>query len=222
MVMSVVQSVSAAVSNEPVDIATWLAELGFVTEASRAAARKLLENAGFTNPRKRSMARFKLDAAQALLDRLVVRVCGPCAAFGAPRLANSVESDPTHCSVCRGSNNRRAVMGMAVACRAKGIERLLVIGGSNGTIHELETLLRDTSIELRCVDGVDYAPNKKRALPDLNWAQFIVVWASTPLPHKVSVSYTDECPADVRMITVARRGVEALCGEVTKSLGVRR
>ncbi len=221
MVMTVVQSVSAAVSNEPVDIAAWLTEQGFVTDASRAAARKLLENAGFTNPRKRAIAQFKLPAATALLDKQAVLVCAPCSRFAeTPR--HAVESDAAHCSVCKGSNNRRAAMEMAAVCRMNGVDRLLVIGGSNGTIHELETLLNGTRLALRCVDGVDYAPNKKRALPDLNWAQFVVVWASTPLPHKVSVSYTDECPPDVRMITVARRSVEALCGEVTKSLGLRR
>ena len=73
-------------------------------------------------------------------------------------------------------------------------------------------------VNIASIAGKEGNPNKRHALADLNWAQFMVVWASTPLPHRVSTPYTDERPTTLPTITVARRGIEALCDEVTRSL----
>jgi hypothetical protein len=167
------------------------------------------------------MARAKLPAAAKLISEQTALVCSkPCRAMALASRPRSVaiSSDPVFCTVCRGSNNRRAALAMAEACLRAHVSRVLVLGGSNGTLRELQSLMDHTGVDLRCVDGREHAPNKKDALADLNWAQLMLVWASTPLPHKVSTSYTDERPPDLPMITVPRRGVEALCNEVVKSL----
>ena len=40
----------------------------------------------------------------------------------------------------------------------------------------------------------------------------------TPLPHKTSVSYTDERPRDLPFVTVSKRGIESLCREVLRTV----
>lgn len=205
---------------EPVEISAWLADEGFLTKEARSVARKLLEAAGITNPRKRAMAVTKLDHARDVLARHVVRACDGCwdlatAAEGQVR----VESDAANCSVCAGSNNRRAAEEMIAACERAGLRRLLVVGGTGATHQQLASLLRDSAIELRLVDGKEQRPTRREALADLAWGDLLVLWASTPLPHKSSMLYTGparELP--IHMITVSRRGVAALCDEVTKSL----
>lgn len=204
---------------DAIPIAAWLEEEGFADDAARRAARRVLETAGLTNPRKQAISTAKLEHARAVLAAEMARVCGPaCRRLAASLLPGrpAVASTTAHCDVCLGSNNRRAALGMAAAFRERGLSRLLVLGGSAGTLRELQGLLAGTGIELRTVAGSEHLPNKKGALADLGWAQVMAVWASTPLPHKVSVSYTDERPRELPFVTVSRRGVEALCQELTR------
>ncbi|MCC7363069.1 MAG: hypothetical protein IT303_01760 [Dehalococcoidia bacterium] len=206
---------------ETVDIEEWLRGEGFAAPAGVRQARAALEANGLTNPRKNGMSRDKLARARAVLAAQTVRVCSPaCAAMAEPERPARVPADaePNACEVCRGSNNRRAAQAMIAACAARGVRRLLVLGGSGSTLRELASLLADSAIELRVVDGLERTPNKKDAIADLEWADLMVVWASTPLPHRVSVSYTDERPPRLWSLTVARRGVEALCTEVVRHL----
>ena len=62
------------------------------------------------------------------------------------------------------------------------------------------------------------SPSKNDALPNLNWAQVLAIWASTPLPHKTSVSYTDERPRDLPFVTVSKRRIESLRREVLRTV----
>ena len=105
-----------------------------------------------------------------------------------------VETRPDQCAICGGSNNRRAALLLGRACRLRRVNRLLILGGTPSLHAELDGLLGPLGITLRCIDGATGAHSKTDALPNLNWAQVLVIWASTPLPHKVSVSYTDERP----------------------------
>lgn len=165
------------------------------------------------------MVDSKVTPARQLLAARLQRVCGSArcretaaATAAGRRVVNAV---PAACEVCGGSNNLAAAREMAVACRRAGISRILILGGT-GTLHaELRSLLAGSSVVLRCIDGAETTPTKKDALGDLAWAEVMVICASSPLPHKVSVSYTDECPASLPHATVARRGIEALCSEVT-------
>jgi hypothetical protein len=105
---------------------------------------------------------------------------------------------------------------MLEACAARGLQRILLLGGSKAAHVELRAALAGSPVEVRIIDGLNASPSTKTALPDLEWAQLLVVWASTQLPHRVSQSYTENRPRDLPQITVARRGVEALCQEVAK------
>lgn len=208
-------------TDQAVNIAAWLHEEGFATSEAVAAARAQLEAAGLTHSRKQAISRAKLGTARAVLAEKVIRVCGDsCAQFArkSSPARQPLQSTRRTCEVCCGSNNRRAARLLAASLERSGVRRLLIVGGTGQLHRELDTLLEGSGTELRCIDGVERPPSKRDALADLNWADFMVVWASTPLPHKVSVLYTDECPPHLPRITVQRRGIEALCTDIVESL----
>lgn len=101
--------------------------------------------------------------------------------------------------------------------RRERAHNLLVVGGTPAHHTELKRLLEASGVELRCIDGAARSPSQKEAWGHLKWADVTVIWASTPLPHKVSTLFTSE-PIGRPPLTVARRGIEALCTEVCKSL----
>ena len=200
------------------DIDEWLASEGIVDRASRVEAMVVLAAAGLTRAGKQRMANHKLGAAREALWAGVTPVCADAAcraAIGSPPLP-VVTTTRDRCVVCGGSNTKRAVKRMLEACASAGLRRILLLGGSKAAHTALRGALAGSGIELRMVDGLETSPSSKTALPDLEWAQLVVVWASTQLPHRVSQAYTEQRPRDLPLITVARRGVEALCQEVTR------
>lgn len=208
--------------SDVVALDAWLEGEGFLSPWARVQARAALEAAGLSRPGKQGMAAAKVERARAALAAGLFRVCADadCAALAAGRADGRLVTEvaPGGCQVCGGSDNRRAALAMAAACARGGVRRILVVGGTGALHAELAGLLAGTAVTLRCIDGSERTPTKKDALRDLAWAEFMVVWASTPLPHKVSVSYTDERPPGLPWVTVARRGIAALCSEVRRSL----
>ncbi len=192
---------------------------GFVAPASQAAARAVLEAAGLTRPGKERIADEKLDRVRDALSREVARHCSdpPCVAAVAQDSRRPVETNKTHCSICSGSNNTRALRRMATACSTAGVRRVLVVGGRPPVWNEMErTLAR--GLDLRFVDGTSKLPSGADALRDCAWADLLVVWAPTPLPHKVSGLYRPEVCGVPRRVVVHRRGIEALAMEVVDHL----
>lgn len=212
------------IATAPVDIAAWLASLGYESDEARTTARAVLEREGLTNPRKRGMAPEKLSRARAALEAHLRPLCDSCAAnLRRPDARTVVRTTQPYCETCAGSNNRRAAEALIKACLQSGVTRLLIVGGTGVTHRELQSLLEDSGLELRCIDGAERNPTKRDAAADLAWAQFMVIWGSTPLPHRVSEAYTGQRPSYLRSITVRRRGIEALCHEIITSLrGGRR
>jgi hypothetical protein len=195
-----------------------LRDEGFVKADARAAARGILEAAGLTRPRKERMAAEKLDRVRTALDQAAVRHCADpsCAAAVAGDGRVPLEVDKPHCSICSGSNNRRALRSMVDACLTAGIRRVLIVGGRPPAYVELEREL--AALDLRFVDGTSNLPNQTDALRDCAWAQLLVIWAPTPLPHKVSSLYRFDVCHVAHRVTVHRRGLEALGDEVVKHL----
>jgi hypothetical protein len=152
-----------------------------------------------------------------------LRVCGDpecerLARDGKPGARLVARVAPTSCLVCGGSNNRRAAGALAARLAATGVDRLLVVGGTPALHTELVRLLTPHGIELRCVDGTHGSHTAKGAAQHLRWAQVVVIWGATPLPHKVSALYVN-APPGTRVVKLARRGIEALCRAVAQSLG---
>lgn len=205
---------------DSVAIDALLSGLGFDTAAAKKRARAVLETAGLTNPRKQAISIEKQQRAEEAIADALVRVCGDaCAALardasGAGR--RPVVVSGVTCEVCGGSNNRRAAIACARVLRAKGIERVLVVGGSPGTRHQLDELLSAGGLTLEMVDGT-VKHSHKEALQRMNRAEVLVIWGSTELNHAVSELYTQEPPAGLRVIKIGRRGVEALCDELRAS-----
>ena len=216
LVSEIASAYAWVVSTVSIDGFLW-AE-GYADERARTAARRVLEDGGLTNPRKQGMDDTKIGRARTLLDTRVVRVCCPDCRSLAPRGREALlVATAERCQVCGGSNNRRAALLLARAMGKAKASKLLVVGGT-GTLHrELQALLGPAGIEARCIDGVARTPSQKEAWGDQRWADIVVIWASTPLPHKVSEMYTRD-PIGRAPLTVARRGIAALCGELRTSL----
>lgn len=201
-----------------IDIERFLRDEGFAETAPRMRARLALEAAGLTNPRKKGMDEGKLPRAREVLEAAIVRVCSKDCLSLAPHGREALLVSPAErCQVCNGSNNRRAALLMAGAMHRHRAHKLLIVGGTENQHRELRALLTNSGVEVRGIDGAQRKVSQKDAWADLNWADVTVVWASTPLPHKVSEHYTNERIGRAP-ITVARRGIEALCNEVRLSL----
>lgn len=193
-----------------------LADLGFDTPESQTAALDALAAAGLTRPGKRGITASKRPAVEEALSTLLVRCCGDerCLAWAAadPTHRDPVVVTPSACELCGGSNNRRAARLLLATCERRGVHRILIVGGSPSTAVELRELL--PGLEVRIVDGTS-RPDESRALADRGWSDVVVVWATTILDHKLSTLYTKNGPT----LTVARRGVQALCDELRIHLG---
>lgn len=200
-----------------VDITDLLASSGFNAAAARRA-RALLEEVGLTRPGKLRIAAEKVQPARKLLCERLARLCAACGRAH-DDLAGSREVvlvQSTDCEVCAGSNNRRAGLSARRALHDAGVGHVLVVGGSPPTHVALRQALEDASIQVSCIDGTQGPRQAPTVEADLAWADVLVIWASTPLPHKVSRPYTAGAKGRVPTVTVPRRGVEAVCHALVK------
>jgi hypothetical protein len=188
---------------------------GFDTPAAQRQARAVLEAARLTRPGKTGIAAYKRDAALALLAEKLARVCSrACAALSTDRRTPVVTGGPG-CEVCGGSNNRRAAVAASRDLRACGVRRVLIVGGTVQQHREVEQLL--TGVELQFVDGTRPSHSQKDAVANMAWADLVIIWGPTPLRHAVSNLYTSEPPPHLRVVTVHRRSIEALCMEISRN-----
>ena len=67
--------------------------------------------------------------------------------------------------------------------------RLLVVGGTPTTQAALTESLGSPLLEIRCIDGTQGTRSAYTVEADLDWADVLVTWATTPLPHKISLPY---------------------------------
>ena len=204
-------------SDEAIPIDRFLRDEGYIGRAG-GVARLVLEKAGLTRPGKTGMSSLKLPRAREVLGTELLRVCdrSSCREAVGDDLRQVVEVARAACDICGGSNNQGAVRGMVRGCADAGVRRIVVVGGTPRLDETLGRLVNG-ALEVRFVSGVEKEPNQREALMDCAWADLVVIWAPTPLPHKVSTLYgPDVCDAD--QVTVHRRGIEALALAVTAHL----
>ncbi|WP_433934583.1 hypothetical protein AB3662_08260 [Sorangium cellulosum] len=148
----------------------------------------------------------------------VERRCAECAKLPPKPGVRLVEAGADAvCDMCGSSANKRAALAMIGAFHARGLRRLLVVGGGPGTAEDLRQLLAG-EVDIRIVDGEGHR-NATKADADLRWADVVAVWSSTILSHKVSKLYTDQRAAfRDKLVTVPRRGVAALCMAVAEKV----
>ena len=116
------------------------------------------------------------------------------------------------CAVCGGSYDLSALARTRAAIVKAGRPRILVVGG---TANKERTMRQETGVEWRFIDGT-VAAHERSLRSQRKWADIIVVWASTPLKHRVSKHF--EGRGDDRVITVDRRGIAALAEAVIANL----
>ena len=201
-----------------INIEDFLRAEGFDSEEALHEGRVALERQGLTRPGKTGFVADKLPRARAVLEHAVVRVCDGCRPLAARDRRLRVEVSQAHCQLCRGSNNRRATGICVQALASRRIVRLVVVGGSPSQQRDLRDLFAEAPVELRFVDGTQSSHSTKEAEHNKRWAQMVVVWGPTPLRHSVSDRYTEELYKGLKVITVPRRGIEALCTEITRAL----
>lgn len=194
------------------EIARVLEELGFAGPEAQQSARTALEAAGLTRPGKTRISNEKFARARELLDAAFVRSCsdGNCrTALAASRPGRQLLRvlDARQCQHCGGSDNRRAMLRFAEACRASRVRRVVIVGGSPNVRAELQALV-PPDLELRLIDGTERRTLDK-ARADLDWAHLVLIWGASELDHRVSKLYTG--PANrKKVVAVARRGLAAL------------
>ena len=200
------------------DIDEWLADEGILDAPGRIEARVVLAAAGLTRAGKQRIANQKLERAREALWAGVTPLCASpgCQAVAPGATRPVVLAARDRCANCGGSNTRRAAREMVAACAGAGLERILLVGGSGKAHAEIRELTAGSPIEWRIIDGRNDRPTRRTAAPDQAWGQLLVVWASTELPHRVSQVYTEDRPEGLPLVTVARRGVEALCQAVSQ------
>lgn len=129
-----------------------------------------------------------------------------------PRLMISAVSAKS-CEVCRGSDNQRAFARLLSVCERLGLRNLLIVGGSEDSHTEVRGFFHPP-FQLRLVNGDDRR-FKAQATQDIEWADLIIIWGPTQLPHKISELYTDQrALAHGRLKIVNHRGVALMAQEM--------
>ena len=206
-----------------VEIDAFLRDEGFLGPDAPEAARAVLEAEGLTRPGKVRMAESKLEAARLALSTFLIRSCAGCHERAEAELAGRRHVEVAHeaCPYCRGSDNRRAVSELVAACRKQGIDRLLIVGGTATLYAHLLDLIRQAGggVQFRFVDGAEAVHTRNEATAHMQWANLVVIWGSTPLPHKVSQLYTQHPLAQkVKTIGVNQRGIAGLCNQIRRAI----
>lgn len=208
------------------EIEALLRELGYGHRKALKAARASLHESGLTRPGKSGISSAKRERVVEVLRSQFVLLCAreECRREHAERVRSGAAAgrkllpalEERHCAVCGGSNNARAVARMTRLLESRGIRRVLVVGGSPASRVELESLLAG-AVDLRLVSGTDRR-TRDEAQRDLGWADLTVVWGGTQLDHKVSNLYTHGRARPGTVLSLQRRGVEALAAFVADHL----
>ena len=203
-----------------ISIAEMLAGFGVTDAGAQQSALEALVAAGVVSsrPNRTRIASDKRERVGAVLAETFLQHChnGDClqqAAAEAGSRAPLLVAQQS-CQLCGGSTNRRALERMGEAMRKAGVGRLLVVGGTK----KLEREILDntpSSVEWRFENSLT-SRDDRYYRSNIDWADVIVIWSSTPLPHKVSRHF--EGVRDGRKITVTRRGIAALADEVRQRM----
>ena len=191
-----------------------LTELGIALESQQAAREALVEADVISGrPNRTGIAVSKRDAVRTTLEGAFLFHCrnGDCqrAADGVPA---TLLVEQFACSVCGGSADRRALERMAKAMTRVGISRLLVVGGTDVKSRQIQANC-PAAVELRFVDSVT-ARDDRYYRGHKAWAEVIVLWSGTPLPHKVSRHFDGK--GDARVVTAHGTGIATLADTVRR------
>ncbi len=199
-------------------IANLLAKAGFIGAEPQRKARATLEREGLTKPEKANIANYKLPRVEALLDKTFLRSCEHCMEITKARndlVRDVVVVPPEGCEICKNSSNRRSVLALCPVMKQHGIYSIIIVGGYQSSIDEFKNLMREecSQVLVTCIEG-----NKQVSEQRINSIseshQLIIIWARTPLPHKLSNQFS----APQKTITVPTTGIEAVAKKIKEHL----
>lgn len=207
-----------------VTISRMLSDFGVThPEAVRSAVEALVEAGVLSSrPNRTRIAADKRERVAAVIAGAFLRHCnnGNCLQQ-TTELAGSrtpLLSDQKRCDICGGSSNRSALERMAAALSERGLSRVLVVGGTEETEREIRGSPHG-SVDFRFVN-TRVARDDRYHRSHRDWAEVVVIWSSTPLPHKVSRHY--EHSSGAIRVTVTRRGVAAMADGVREHVERQR
>jgi hypothetical protein len=200
-----------------IPIARMLKGFGITHPGAQQTARAALAEAGvISRPDRTNLADYKVSQAHDSLSEAFLWHCGSrdCRQKAAARAEPLILVQKRCCRICGGSSERAALIDLAGEMAAARISRVLVVGGTEAKSREILEA-SPPKIEWRFVDGLT-ARHERYYRDNRDWAEVIVLWSSTPLSHKVSFHFDGK--GDSRTVTVTRRSVAALAGEIVGHL----
>ena len=128
--------------------------------------------------------------------------------------APALASDPLDALAERAGDSDlgEAALALARACRAAGLRRVVIVGGSPNYRQQLRELFGD-ALELRLVIGKERR-TQAQARADLVWADAVLLWGGTILDHSLSQLYRGE-----NVHTFAHRGLAGMLRLAAEKLG---
>ncbi len=181
-------------TNRPISV--FLRSNGISGANEQAIARGVLEDAGFTRPGKVNMAVDKEARARERLESALAFHCADAVCREALSRNAHQESNPRQplmverdfCEICGGSADGRELRAMANSMEKAGLSRIVVVGGTKQKETAILRMSPET-VQWRFVNDFKRV-DERDAAADLKWADVIVIWARTPLKHRVSNLYS--------------------------------
>ena len=201
-----------------VTIRKMLCRLGVREPEEQTKAVAALQQAGVisSRPNRTGIASDKEGRVRESLQSAFMWHCrrGDCQreakAFG--KFPLLVDAAACHAPVHSPRNQRLA--DIALIMQSRNMSNILIVGGTEKYQRELLSISPDR-LSWRFVDGKK-VKDARFYQPHKAWAHLIVIWASTPLDHKVSQHF--QACNDARVITAPGRGIEAMLQDVLLTL----
>ena len=212
-------------STSPIPMSEMFKGFGILTAQAQRDARDALVREGVISgrPNRKGIAANKLPRALEALDRSFIMRCsrGDCKeranARSKSKGASILQVSQEHCAFCGGSADRNALQRLAAALSGAGMSRVAVVGGTDQKERQIRSAC-PPGIEWRFVEGQTARPDRLYESTRA-WADVIVIWANTPLSHKVSRHFEDS--GDERVLYVRGTGIASMCEDVIAFVGRR-
>lgn len=200
------------------DIQDMLSKMGLTEETEQRTAIAALQEAGVISPRpnRSGIASSKKAKVKQVLHSQFLWHCrrGDCQreATGSGRPLLLVDAD--FCAAAAHAPRQALLMKLGNALQSRGLSRVLLVGGTGEYWQQIESS-SPADLEWRFIDGKK-AKDYRHFRPHKCWAQLTVIWASTPLDHKVSQQFVSS--PDSWVVTAPGRGIEAMVRDVLEAL----
>ena len=206
-------------SSEVMLISDLLETIGFSDTGIQSPARKIIETAGYTNPRKINIATDKARLIEAYVENNFRLVCSTAcaAALDQKQMRPQLRVKAQKCEFCNGSKQNKLLAKMANDLSNNNLLEILVVGGSTQSANTLNRALKHCKINIKIVEGTKRT-NLKTAKILCRSADVVVIWGATQLDHTVSQVFS--AAADpAKKVPVARPGLNALADAMNIHLG---